>query len=126
MLRKIREWVLMAVRDCIWSFAHFLVFGGLFLILNQVLINFWGIASLISEKVLGQISPYVPIISLFLVSISIYFEDSQRTPPTDAAKKFTAPAMIVLSIIFLVVTIHEGGISSKYFDAIGAIALVAR
>src|SRR5258707_5116006 len=123
MLQTIQEWIVMAVLTCIWAFAHFLVLGGLFLILHQASIDWLNSPLLVTQNALDLIGPYVIIASLFLVSISIYFEDSRRTPPTDVSKKFSGPFMIILSVIFLVLVIYKGGLSSRYLDALGAIAL---
>src|SRR5258708_409864 len=114
---------MMVALTCIWAFAHFSVLVGLFLILHQASIDWLNSPLLVTQNALEMIGPYVVIISLFLVSISIYFESSQRTPPTDMSRHFSGPFMMFLSIIFLILVIYRGGLSSRYFDALGAIAL---
>jgi hypothetical protein len=46
-----------------------------------------------------------------------------RTPPTDSTKTIVSPILILLSLAFLMITLVGVQFSSRYMDALGAIAL---
>jgi hypothetical protein len=123
MLSAIKDWFQLLLLDVIWGFSHLLVLGGLSLILIQVLIDHGMMSSVFTEHALDLIGPYVAALSVLLVAVAIYFERAHRTPPTDSTKKIVSPILIVLSLVFLTITFIGVQFSSRYVDALGAIAL---
>jgi hypothetical protein len=106
-----------------WWFAHFLVFGGVFLILHQALVTFASMTPVLSQWFVESLATIFSTLSLFFVSISVYFEGIKRTAPTDMTKRFSAPAMAIAAIVFLLIFLWSGSLHSDYVDALAAIAL---
>jgi hypothetical protein len=107
----------------VWLFANFVAFGGLFLILHEVLVHYRVMPPILSDWFMNLAGSILAPLSLFFVSLSIYLEKKVRTPPTQFSIVFTAPVMIGLSLVFGVVLIREGGLSMRFVDGLSALAL---
>ncbi len=123
MLKVIKRYAVDVSIHCIWWFAHGLVLYGFFLLFHESLISFGFIKPILAQWFLELYGSFLAAIALFLVSISVYFEHYGRKPPSSITFKFSAPFMIVLSIVFLVITLVSGHLAPQYIDGLSAIAL---
>ena len=123
MFRGIKDYAVDVGIHCIWWFAHGLVLFGLALLIHEFLVAHGAISPIFVQWFLDLTGSILATLALLLVSISIYFENRGRRPPSRMSRKFSAPFMIGLSLLFLVVVLFSGSLSPQYIDALGAIAL---
>lgn len=112
MLESIKNYGIDVGVHCIWWLAHLLVFFGFGLLLNEFLVAHGAILPVFADWFLDLAGGLLATISLFLVSISIYFEHRGRQPPSRMSRKFSAPFMMVLSIAFVIVVIQSKGLGA--------------